>query len=349
MINTNITWIFLIWALAIFITVYFGFFNIYHSGLFSNNFFDNFANWDGGHYTKIAQFGYFNDSEYAFFPLYPLLISLLSKITNNYILSALLISVSASFLATHILYKLLRLDLDKKIAEKAILFLLMFPTSFFFLTAYTESLFFAFVVSTFYFARREKWLIASVFASLACATRLVGIAVVLALLIEACGKKGNERKIVLFIAPLGFLIYCLYLFNVKGDPFYFLSAELHWQRHLSIPGVGFWNSLQRVAGSRFADAQALFDILFAIFGLGIAIRCWRFLRPSYAIYATVSILMPLFSPMLTSQARFLLPIFPIFILLAQIKNEKLILIYRVLSILLLGAFAVSFICGYWAG
>lgn len=339
----------MIWALALFLIFYFGFYNIYHSGLFSDDFFTNFANWDGGHFTKIAQFGYFNPSEYAFFPLYPLLIHWVTKITSDYILSAVLISIASSFLAVHLFYKLLRLDLDKKISEKVIWLLLIFPTSFFFLTAYTEGLFFLLTVSSFYFSRRGNWFWAAVFASLASATRLVGLAVVLAVFIEALRGGFEKKKTVLLIAPLGFLIYCGYLLNTTGNPLSFLTAELHWQRQLSVPGVGFWNSLQRISGSKFADAQALFDIFFAIFGLGVALRCWRFLRPSYAVYATASVVMPLFSPMLTSISRFLLPIFPIFLLLACIKNERLILVYQILSTLLLGAFAVSFICGYWAG
>ena len=45
---------------------------------------------------------------------------------------------------------------DKKIAEKVILALLFFPTSFYFLTAYSEGLFFFLIVATFYFLRHNR-------------------------------------------------------------------------------------------------------------------------------------------------------------------------------------------------
>ncbi len=141
------------------------------------------ANFDGIHYLLIAQNDY-GLYQQAFFFLYPFLIRWLSNFTHNYLFSGLLISHLAFFGALFFLYKLLVLDYSPKLVKIAIIFLLVFPTSFFFAAVYTESLFFFLILATFYFARLKKWWLAGVFGGLASATRLVGIFLLPALILE---------------------------------------------------------------------------------------------------------------------------------------------------------------------
>lgn len=314
------------------------------------NFFESLKNWDGGHYTGIAQNGYSEKFQYAFFPLYPITINLLNNFVGNYLLSAVLISIVSSFLGLQLLYKLISQDFDKKIAEKVIAGVLIFPTSFYFLTAYSEGLFFLLTIAAFFFFRSRKLFLAVIFASLASATRLAGLAVVLGLIIEVSLTEGiNKKNWYVLLAPLGFLIYCWYLYTNTGDPFYFITAENHWLRSLSIPGLGFWETLKSIFTPNFLEKNitAVTDLIFAIFGLGMAIRAFRFLPISYSIFAFISVLMPLFTPSLSSMPRFLLPVFPIFILLAFVKNRNLIFLYQLIFIMLLSAFCIMFINGKW--
>jgi len=346
----NISAIFIVWSLAV-LFIGFSAVNLFpHSGRFDQDFFKSLSNWDGGHYLGIAQFGYSEKFQYAFFPLYPILIKYLTEMTQNYFLSGILISVICSFFGLQILYKLISADFDKKLAEKAITFLLFFPTSFYFLTVYSEGLFFYLVVSTFYFLRQQKLFWAVAFASLASATRLAGLAVVIALLVDIHLRGGINRKnwSVLF-APLGFILYCLFLYNQTGDPFYFITAENHWLRSLSLPVVPFWETIRNLSTPGFINTNfmAFLDLLFAILGVGLAIRAWRFLTPVYSIYSLLAVGIPLFSPSLSSMPRFLLVVFPIFLLLALIKNKNLVLIYQLISVMLLSLFIALFINGYW--
>ncbi|MDO8573287.1 MAG: mannosyltransferase family protein [Candidatus Daviesbacteria bacterium] len=337
----NINKIFIIWLVSVLLVSYFGFSTLPHSGKFSNNFFSNLANWDGGHFLGIAEKGYSEKFQYAFFPFYPLLINVLNKIINNYLISAIFISVGSTFLGLHYFCKLVQSDFKKQIAEKAVIVLLFFPTSFFFLTAYSEGLFFLLTVLTFYFLRKNKLFWAVVFASLASATRLVGLAVAAAVIIDVLGKDGiNRKNWYVFFAILGFVIYSIFLYRQTGDPFYFITAENHWQRILVAPGVGFWEALKNMP-------TGILDLGFAIFGLGFAIRAFRFLPSVYAIYGLLSVVIPLFTPTLTSSPRFLLPVFPIFILMAFVKNQYFVLFFQVISLMLLGIFSVMFVTGYW--
>lgn len=327
----NITGDFLIWFICLLITLLFSF-----SG---KDLMTNLANWDGGHYIGISKYGYSEKFQYAFFPLYPLLIKFTSQITGNYLIAALIISITSFFLALHFLYKLISLDFSKKLAENTIIFLLIFPTSFYFITAYSEGVFFLLTVLTFYYFRKQNFALATFFAVLVSATRLAGLAVSLALIFQIINSKINKKNWIILFSPLGFIIYCIYLFNITGDPLYFLTAESsHWQRNLAVPGISFWLTLKN---------QNFIELFFGIFGLGMVLRSFRFLPANYAIYGLLSILLPIATSSLVSMPRFLLPIFPIFILLGMIENPKVIFFTKLLSILLLSAFSISFINGYW--
>lgn len=346
----NITAIFCIWVLTIFVIFYVGFSTLPNINPQSADFFNRLGNWDGGHYLSIAQSGYSEEFQYAFFPLYPVLIKFLNLPLQNYLLSAVLISVGSFFLALHLLYKLIAVDFDRKIAEKAVLFLLFFPTSFYFLTAYSEGLFFLLAVSTFYFLQRKNLFLAVIFASLASATKISGMAIVLALLIDVKLTYGfNKRNWFVLLAPLGFIFYCWFLFTKTGDPFYFLTAENHWQRYITVPGVSFWEAIKSVAAGGFGqnNFNILVDLIFAIFGLGFILRSFRFLPPVYSFYGFLSLVFPLLTPTLISMPRFLVVLFPIFILIALIKNKYILLGYQIIFLMLLSLFAALFINGYW--
>ncbi len=343
-------YIFITWVVSIILVSFVGFSTLPHSGQFSNDFFTSFSNWDGGHFLGIARNGYSEKFQYAFFPLYPLAIRGLTQITQNYLISAILISIASTFLGLKLLYKLVRIYFDKRIAEKTILGLLFFPMSFYFLLVYSEGLFFLLVIATFYFLAKRKLFAATIFASLASATRLSGIAVVLGLLIEVITIYGvNRKNWFVLLSPLGFLIYCWYLYNQTGDPLYFAVSELHWQRNITVPVISFWETIKSLTEVGFINSHfnVFLDLIFAIFGVGMVARTFRFLPPSFSIYSLLSVLLPLFTPTLSSMPRFLLPIFPIFIVLALNKNKNLFFGYQLISTMLLSIFATLFLNGYW--
>lgn len=345
---SSITLILLIWLISIAFISYFGFLTLPHSENFKNGFLQRLSNWDGGHYLSVAEFGYSEKYQYAFFPMYPMAINVLKHLTDNYLLAAILISWTAFFFGMQLLYRLILLDFDKKMAEKVILAIIFFPTSFYFLAAYSESLFFLFAVSTFWFLRKKKLFLATLFAALASATRLAGLAVVLALLMEVALKGGiNKKNWYVLLSPLGFFIYCWYLFNATGDPFYFTIAQSHWQRIFSFPTVGFWEAVKEIAASGGGNFTALLELFFTILGVGLVLRSFRFLPIAYGIYGLISVAMPLFTSTISSMPRFLLPVFPIFILIATVKSKYIYFAYQLLSIMLLSVFAILFINGYW--
>lgn len=346
----SITLKFIVWLIALLIISFFGFSNFPQSQNGKPAFLDNLANWDGGHYVGIAKYGYSEKFQYAFFPLYPILINLASKITGNFITAAILISMGASFLALHILFELISLDYTKKLAEKSLDFLLFFPAAFYLTVAYSEGLFLFLTAAAFLFARKHKLLLATLFAALASGTRLVGLAVSLSLILQIYLTEGiNKKNWAVLLSPLGFVAYCIYLLQTTGDPFYFIYAENHWQRVITVPGLSFWETIQTLSsGKNIAENfNAVLDLLFAVLGLGLILRSFRFLPIQYSVYSLLSIAFPLFTPTLSSIPRFLLPVFPIFIVLGLMNKGIFSFAYKIFSLMLLSAFVILFINGYW--
>lgn len=352
--NLSICKLFIAWFLVVYLLLYAGFIFFPAIRVADISFFESLKNWDSGHFLGIAEFGYSEKFQYAFLPLYPLLIKTLEPLTDNYLFSALIISTISTFFSIIIFYKLLRIDFPKVNATRVIILMLLFPSSFYLLISYSEALFLLFTFGVFYFVRvsksKKKYVLATILAALASATRLSGIALVLALWYEVFKKGISKKNFVCLFALAGLIIYSLYLFQKTGDPFYFLTAENYWLRTFTFPGEGIWKSLMGVFSSPLSDDKYLInltDLLFVVFGVGMVLRSIRFLPKMYVLYALISVSIPLFTPTLTSFPRFLLLVFPIFILVEMLKNKVLKAVYILISVFLLVWFIIRYINGLW--
>lgn len=210
------------------------------------------ANFDGVHYLSIVFKGYVGTALIqAFFPVYPILIKLVSLIKIHPIIAGLFVSNLSFFVFLLFFYSLIKHKFNQKIAWLSILGILTFPTSFYFGAIYTESTFLLLVVASFYFAGRKNWFLAGLLAGLASATKIVGILLVPALVVEllvqqvpiqqSWGKiqvqkifasfKGLNLKSMILnlffisLGSLGLLSYMYYLYIAFDDPFYFYHVQ----------------------------------------------------------------------------------------------------------------------------
>jgi len=143
---------------------------------FSHWFVNIWFQWDTVSYFNIAMNGYNHEATIASMPLYPLLIHILAPaLGGNYLLSALLISTTLSFIFLILLFELLSELYPKEIVLQALLAFVTFPTFFFLLAGYTESLFLTLVLAFWILARKRDWWAAGVFAGLATAARMQGL------------------------------------------------------------------------------------------------------------------------------------------------------------------------------
>lgn len=324
----------------------------------------SFANFDGVHYLTIAKSGYSAQFTQVFFPLYPLAINILHRLMYfvHPILIGITLSSVAFFLSLIIFIKLLRQDYNKKIIVWTIFFLVLSPVSFFFGSLYTESVFFLFILLSFYFGRQRNWLLAGIFGAMASLTRLVGILLFPALLWEIWNAYGvNKKKIspgsaFLLLIPAGLGIYSLYLYIAFKDALYFwhaqgvFGAERSGNSIIFLPQV-LWRYVKifvTVPPSQHIFWISLFEFCVTIVALFLLFLGYKKkIRMSYLIFGALAVIIPTLSGTLSSMPRYMVIVFPIFIALGMIKSTNVKIILLVLSAILLAISTVVFTRGNW--
>ncbi len=335
---------------------------------------DNFllfpwANFDGVHYLSIAANGYAQDGSNArFFPLFPMITGGLSQLIGGketfgavQFFSGLLLANLFFLLALIVFYKLIRLDYPHFVARTSILFLLVFPTSFFFASIYSESLFLLLSLLTFYFARKRQWLLTGIFGALLCATRIIGIAILPALIYEfwRADKKNNSRLIKIFslgLIPLGLISYMFFNLFRWGNAFHFFLAQGQIANERSVTSIvlpvqtiiRYGKILLTIPATQFSFWMALFELLTFVITAILFFAAWRKkIRGSYLIYAIIAFLIPTFSGTFSALPRYVLVLFPLFITLALVKSKIVKIIYATVSVIILFVLLMFFSRGYF--
>lgn len=283
--------------------------------------------WDSGWYLPLAHYGYstelgttaatVNQANYAFFPLFPGLIKLFALLTHDYVLAGILVANSALILSGIFLYKLVLADYTPGIARYTLIIYFIYPLSFLLSGILSESTYLFILIMVFYFAHKNRWLAASVAGFLLALSRPVGVFVLLPVLWEWITVSKNRRwyQLCYFgLIPLGLLLFAIYNYHLTGNPLAFITIQHGWHRQLYNPLVliltTFWS------GNTINIFNALYTIGYCfILALG-----WRTLRRSYRILCGYSILIPLLSG-LESIPRYLLVVFPIFIIFAEYASR----------------------------
>jgi Gpi18-like mannosyltransferase len=318
-------------------------------------FVNMWARWDGGWYLDIAKHGYSfvpgKQSSVAFFPLYPYLIRWLHDLIPlshdaGWLLIGIVISNASLLVGLTYLYALVRLDYDRCTAARAVLYLCVFPTTLFLSAVYSESLFVALVVSAFYYARTSRWLAAGALAAAAALCRAPGVLLVIPLALEYLSQKGFQWRQVrpdcfaLALAPIAFAGHLAFLrwrfgaWNIISQA----EAMKGWNRHLTPPWDTFLYSFQSMNSLKGAS-----EFFFTIAMLGLMFFTCLRLRPSYAVYAVVSLLFVTSWGALTSAPRLGIVIFPFVIALALLgRNQAFNRAYLFFSALLAAVAMVIF-------
>lgn len=199
-----------------------------------------FELYDSIHYINMAKSGYTEPSLYAFFPLFPMLIKLVSFIIPSYQISGALISNIASFLSLILINDLTK---DKNNIGNVICFVFS-PILVFTSIVYTESLFLLLTILGYYLYKKDKYLLSSVVVGLSILTRNSGIilwgAIGLDMLYRLFIKKENNIKfknIIIFgiISLLIGMLYPIYLYKETGDFLKFITVQNdYWNRETGI-------------------------------------------------------------------------------------------------------------------
>jgi hypothetical protein len=281
-------------------------------------YLEAWARYDACWYMTIAERGYrapigsYGDMRPNFFPLFPVLVTAIIPLARIPLLAGLIASNACYLVFLLLLWRLICLDWSPDVARRATWIYLLFPSAFFLSGAYSESLLLAVVAGALLAARRKRWLLAGVLAALATLARPVGIAAVVPIVFEyltehqtaAAGgdhPAGIWLRLLLptLLAVAGYLVFASTMF---GDPMATVTGQA------SIRGP--------VAAPLHAFDSSLIDAALAVIALATLPAVYSRVRPSYACYSLLVVLIPL-SGSLMSFNRLLLPSFPHAILLAR--------------------------------
>jgi hypothetical protein len=312
--------------------------------------------WDAPHYLDLARYGYESTGERAdwlvFYPLYPWLTRLAGAPFDDYLIGAFLVTTIASFVAVVLLYRLVRLDHDAATAGYAVWFFCIFPTAYILHIGYTESLFMVLVLGAFLAARAGSWPLVALLGALACLTRVNGLLLLPALAIEPLlvlwrTRRFDPRWLWLAAIPLGFAGYLLLNYRVTGDPFAFLAiTRERWYKSFAPPWVGVGSMLSSASWRPPFEVWTVVwqQALFLVIGVAGAIAAWLRLRPSYAVWVTLNLVLFTSTSFVLSVPRYSLILFPLPILAALLARRPLWLAgLTVASLLLLATLAILFV------
>lgn len=333
-----------------------------------NQLWQSWNRWDVGNFIHIAQQGY-TERLTAFFPLYPLLMRAMAHMMHCSAFAAGLVISNVSLLIVLIvLYQLVQEDFDEETANRAVLYLCIFPTVFFLVTAYSEALFLCLAVLSFYQMRHGKWWLAGMFGCLASLTRSSGLLLVVPFIYEYLRVHGFSWKqlrpsiAASLLIPAGTMIFALYCYHRFGDLLSFAHAQSlpGWDRRLSLPWTGIVLDVQLIASTGsildYVALRNLLDLVPDMFLLLVLlVGLWKFPRKSYAL---LGIALWLFCDLyprigsgadpLTSQSRLMIEIFPAFVFLALLgKHRWFHACYVAVSSSMLFFMLTQFLSGHW--
>lgn len=270
------------------------------------------ANFDGAHYQNIARWGYIARFQTAFFPLYPLLTHFLGAVGGNFLFGGLLISFLAALGCVLLLYRLAGLS--------AVILLLTFPTSFFLLTSYTESLFLFLTLLAWWFYQKKKYLHLGLTSALTSATRFYGLFLFPVILLDYFLSKKRHLFLLwpLLFLPLGLIAYSYYLSLNFGDYLSFFHGLALWQKsNLIFPLQTLYRYLKIFLTVSPALPQYWIAFLeFAAFWIGLAVSFYYLFRRrlAFSFLLFLGVVIPATTGTLQSLPRYLLALFPLFLL-----------------------------------
>jgi hypothetical protein len=302
--------------------------------------------WDGWWYLGIVRDGYHvaplvtGYHDYAFYPLFPLLVDVLSwPFPGLAGLIAVLLSNVLFAVALVLLHRLTSEVLGGDRAERACILLCLFPFAFVFSMAYTESLFLVLSLGSLLAAERGRAAPAGMLAMVAGAARPTGVLLVVPLAMILWRRLGDRRRLAwLAVVPIGALLFMAYVGSLTGDPTAFGSAQAAWGRTGLDASPAGGNLVEHIDPARATTVLILLAYVFL----------FVFMRPdrvplAYVMIPILFVGVAALSGSLESIGRYGMEAFPYAWVLAGRKGRLMRDGWPVLSAgLLLGLSAVAF-------
>jgi hypothetical protein len=312
-------------------------------------FLQPWVHWDSYFYGQIAATGYSKDTYAVFFPLYPALMSGLSRLTGIGVYwVGFIISTAALLLSGGLLASLVRREGHDDVWP-ALLVLLAFPGALFLAAVYTESLFLLLTVLCFYLVRRGWWGWAGLVGFFAAMSRYAGAILAVVLAIELYQNRAMLKSKaawgVVALPVLGFLSYAAYCWQHYGDPLMFARAQVYFGRSIE------YGPLSQLLDQGFHPHVTFINAIKAALTAGVlAGTVWLGLktRRSYFWYCVLAVAASVLTLPTTSLIRYVAVLFPLHMAGADLaERHGLLDMVLVVLAMFLGMTTLLFAANYW--
>jgi hypothetical protein len=305
--------------------------------------------WDGGYYLSIASHGYPAHAVgaahttarafYAFGPLYPALVRLAHDISGiGYVTSSEVVSTAGLGVALAALWRLVDLEVGPRAADGACVMLLAWPSAFFLVATYPESVTLAAATLAFLAARRGRYVAAGLLAAAATMGKyyLVLLVVPLAMEVWRAPRAREEwragrdlewlsplrvtaARLAAVAAPtfLAVVAWAAYQKAHFGEWLAFIHSQAQWHRHVSWPWTSIGHAVSDLVHWRLLDTSTasvveLFDLVSVLLVAVAAVVAFVRIRPSYGVLLGLAFCVFVFQTILLSESREVLVLFPFF-------------------------------------
>lgn len=168
--------------------------------------------------------------------------------------------------------------------------------------------------------------------------------------------KQLVKSPIMYIAPLGLLLYMLYLYVDFSDPLYFWHAQpvfgaARTGGEIILPPQVVWRYIKilfTVSPNHYHFWTAIGEFAaFIVSCFLLVVAHKKKIRTSYLIFSWLLILVPTLTGTFSSLPRYVLLAFPMFIVLGLIKHRSIQNAILVVSCILLCLYLVHFVRGWW--
>lgn len=349
-----------LWIIGLLLLSYIGSFALPHkdnSGLGAKsksksfNFYLSLAQWDGGNYLEIAKNGYLNKKYYAFSPLYPWFLKNLAKITNvDIVLTGLITSITSFILFIYYFHKFIATISNQNEADTTVLTFIFFPTTFFCVLVYSESIFLLLIILSFYTLLKKHYLTSIIVTALAPLARFMGVFLTLANIVKFAKIDKNLALVTAFsLSILPFAAYLVILNYIFQNPLIFIEAQKSWGRFIVDPLTTIISYIISFKWFQNLSLNNAFDLATTILFLTILILNIKKLHINVWIFSILAILIPASTGTLVGMPRYALVSIGTFIIVGNFlsKRKKLRLAIWSFSLALQCILAALFITGHW--
>jgi Gpi18-like mannosyltransferase len=229
----------------------------------------------------------------------------------------------------------------KPIGRQTVFYFLVYPTSFFLFSAYTESLFLVMVLLALHYMKNQSWGWAGFWTFCAVLTRLQGAALFMPMAYlmwkDSRFLRNPHHWSGAAIAAAGPVFY-IYLRSTLAVASIIPLNEPNLYARLVPPWTSYMYALQTLLSGRSNHVDLLNWFVFTLFSLLLVIG-WHKIPLEYNLFALASLLITItrlvHSQPLVSMSRYSLTIFPVFYILSmadQFPLTRRVIIYTFITL-----------------